>query len=123
MDTIQESLEFVKKLNCDSMQFYPLLAYPGTEAYERVVKAGYLKTTDYSQWISQEGQHNSVIDLPGLSSEELVQICKDSLKSYHFRASYIGMKLKQAILHPSEGRRTAKSAFHYIRSLMVQDNI
>lgn len=122
-ETIQESLEFVKKLNCDSMQFYPLIVYPGTEAYERVTKAGYLKTIDYSQWVSKGGQHTSVINLPGLSAEELVQICNDSLKSYHFRPAYIWMKFKQAILHPSEGRRTAKSAFHYIRSLMVRDNI
>lgn len=121
-EMIQESLEFVKKLNCDSMQFYPLFVYPGTEAYERVTKAGYLKTTDYSQWVSESGQHSSVINLPDLSAEELVQICKAALKSYHFRPAYIGMKLKQAVLHPSEGRRTARSALHYIRSLTAQDN-
>lgn len=122
-EMIRESLEFVKKLNCDSMQFYPLFVYPGTEAYNRVINAGYLKTTDYSQWVSESGQHNSVINLPNLSAEELVQICEAALKSYHFRPAYIGMKLKQAVFHPSEGRRTARSALHYIRSLTARDNI
>ncbi len=122
-EKIRDSIKFVKKLNCDSMQFYPLLVYPGTEAYEKVIQAGYLKTTDYSQWVSEFGQHNSVIDMPDLSAEELIQICKTALKSYHFRPAFIGKKLIQALFHPSEGRRTARSAFHYIRSLMARDNI
>jgi len=119
---IQESLRFVKKLNCDSMQFYPLIVYPGTEAYEQVVQAGYLKTTDYSRWISDSGQHSSVIDMPGLSAEELVDICRSALRTYHFRPAYIGMKLKQAVQNPREGLRTARSAWHYIRSLMKRES-
>ena len=116
-EMIQESLKFVKKLNCDSMQFYPLFVYPGTEAYDKIIKAGYLKTTDYSQWISESGQHNSVINLPDLPAEELVQICKTALKSYHFRPAYLWAKLRQAIMQPSEGVRSIKSAMIFMKSI------
>jgi len=32
-ETLAESYEFAKKISCDSMQFYPLYVYPGTEAW------------------------------------------------------------------------------------------
>ena len=40
--TLKENLELAKKLNCDSMQFYPLIVYPGTEAYNWAKENNYL---------------------------------------------------------------------------------
>ena len=116
-ETIQESTEFAKELNCDSMQFYPLYVYPGTEAYEWAKANGYLTTTDYSQWLTEDGHHNCVIGLPGLPSEELVRLCDEALKDYHLRPAYLWMKFRQMFTHPSEGARTLKSAWTYFRYL------
>lgn len=116
-ETIQESIEFAKELNCDSMQFYPLYVYPGTEAYEWAKANGYLTTTDYSQWLTEDGHHNCVISLPGLPAEELVRLCDEALKDYHLRTAYLWMKLKQAVRQPGEGVRTLKSAMTFIKYL------
>ena len=32
-ETLQETLELAKRLNPDTVQFYPVMVYPGTEAY------------------------------------------------------------------------------------------
>jgi anaerobic magnesium-protoporphyrin IX monomethyl ester cyclase len=32
-ETLQATLEFAKKLNPNTAQFYPIMAYPGTSAY------------------------------------------------------------------------------------------
>jgi len=47
--SIERTIEFAKKLNCDTAQFYPLMVYPGTEAYEWAKKNGYLETEDYTK--------------------------------------------------------------------------
>ncbi|MBU1863833.1 MAG: B12-binding domain-containing radical SAM protein [Candidatus Omnitrophica bacterium] len=109
-ETLAQSYAFAKKINCDSMQFYPLYVYPGTEAYHWARNNNYLKTDDFSKWLTEEGLHNCVLDIPGLSSTDMVQLCDDYLKKYHLRPEYIAMKLMQAIRNPSEGYRSLKSA-------------
>jgi len=116
--TISESIKFAKELNCDSMQYYPLYVYPGTEAYDWAKSNGYLRTTDFSQWVTDKGYHNSVVDLPLLPAEELTGLCDKALKDYHFRAVYMLMKLKQGMKRPSEGVRTARAAFTFMRYLL-----
>ncbi|MDY6862568.1 MAG: radical SAM protein [Thermodesulfobacteriota bacterium] len=109
-ETLKQSYEFAKKINCDSMQFYPLYVYPGTEAYNWARDEGYLRTNDFSQWLTKDGLHNCVLDTPELSSEDMVYLCDSYLKKYHLRPKYVMGKLVQAIRIPSEGYRTMKSA-------------
>jgi anaerobic magnesium-protoporphyrin IX monomethyl ester cyclase len=109
-ETLAASYEFAVTANCDSMQFYPLYVYPGTEAYTWAEQNRYLKTTDFSQWLTPDGLHNCVLDTPELSSKEMVRLCDHYLKKYHLRPSYILMKLWQGILNPTEGYRTLLSA-------------
>jgi len=116
-ETIRESVEFAQKLNCDSMQFYPLYVYPGTEAYEWAKENGYLTTMNYSRWLTEDGYHNCVIDLPDLSAEELVFLSNDALKKYHLRLAYLWMKMKQAFRKPCEGIRTVRSAIIFFKFL------
>ncbi len=40
LETMNETLELAKKLNTDTAQFFPLMLYPGTEAYEWASKEG-----------------------------------------------------------------------------------
>lgn len=109
-ETLHQSYEFAKKINCDSMQFYPLYVYPGTEAYAWAVENNYLTTTDFDQWLTPEGLHNCVLDIPELSSAEMVRLCDLYLQKYHLRPAYLFKKMVQAITHPAEGLRSLKSA-------------
>jgi len=115
--TIKESIDFARELDCDSMQFYPLYVYPGTEAYEQALDSDRLTTRDFSLWVNGEGYHNCVVSLPGLPPQELVGICDRAYKSYHLRPGYLAKKMRQALRHPSEGRRTIKSGLAYLKSL------
>lgn len=115
-ETLAESYNFAKKINCDSMQFYPLYVYPGTEAYEWAEANGYIRAESFSDWLTEDGLHNCVIDIPGFSSEDMVHQCDVYLKKYHLRPKYLFMKSIQAIRNPSEGYRSIKSA----RSLLAK---
>jgi anaerobic magnesium-protoporphyrin IX monomethyl ester cyclase len=116
-ETVRASLRFARSLRCDSMQFYPLYVYPGTTAYSRAKEAGYLETEDFSRWVSAEGYHNCVLNLPGLPAHEILAICDKALRGYHFSPSYLGAKFLQGLRRPAEGVRTARSAWRYVRSL------
>ena len=113
-ETLRESYEFALKANCDSMQFYPLFLYPGTEAFEWAKNNGYLETEDYSKWLTQNGMHRCVMNMPGFSGEKMQHICDEFLVRYHLRPKYLAMKLIQALKNPTEGYRTAKSAMYFI---------
>jgi len=116
-ETMEESFNFAKKLGCDSMQFYPLIVYPGTEAYEWAKAHGYLLTEDFSQWLTPTYAHNCVISFPHLTREEMLNFCERAYKRYHFNFKYLAGKLLQVLVSPSEGRRTIRSALKYLAYL------
>ncbi len=121
-ETMTQTLKFAKKLNLDTAQFFPLIVYPGTEAYKWARNSGYLATKNYSAWLTEEGLHNCVINLPELSSCRLVEFCNKARKEYYLRLSYILYKLKQIIFSPAELARTIKSARIFLKYLFGQDN-
>ena len=114
----EENYRFAIKINCDSMQFYPLYVYPGTEAYEWAKEKGYLKTEDFSKWLKEDGSHNCVTDLDGMTAEEMVALCETNLKRYHLRPRYLLMKLAQAFRDPAEGWRSIKSGWQLVKKIV-----
>jgi len=114
---LEEYYRFSKEINCDSMQFYPVYLYPGTEAYESAYAKGMIRTNDFSQWLTTDGLHNCTFDTPGMTSEQMLALCDYYLTRYHLRPTYILRKLFQALRVPSEGKRTLRSAHIFLDKL------
>ena len=86
------------------------MAYPGTRLYTQLKKQGCLRTENYSEWLTAEGLHNCVVDLPDLPSEKIVEWCNNARRRFYLRPSYLFYKALQSILHPmTEGRRTLRA--------------
>ncbi|MBI2470709.1 MAG: radical SAM protein [Planctomycetes bacterium] len=117
-ETLQETLNLAKKLNPDTVQFYPVMVYPGTEAYAWYKERNLISTSDYKQWITPEGLHNTVISTDTLSSEELVRFCDHARREFYLRPSYILHKAIQMVISPREIRRTFKSARTFFKYLI-----
>jgi anaerobic magnesium-protoporphyrin IX monomethyl ester cyclase len=116
-ETMKETLDFAKKLRPDTAQFFPLMVYPGTEAYDWAKGHGYLTTSDYSQWVTEGGLHNCIVSTPVISNKELVDFCDYARRSFYLRTSYILSKVSQVITHPSETKRIVKAARTFFRYL------
>lgn len=114
--TMEETLRFAVVTNPDTAQFFPLIPYPATEAFAWARENGNLATTDYARWLTAEGQHQCVLNLPGLSAEELVSFCDHARKRYYLRPRYLLHKLAQCLRSPAERQRTLKS-FRQFRSI------
>lgn len=123
LQTLAETLEVAKKLAPDTVQFYPVMVYPGTEAYTWYKERGLIRTTDFSKWLTPEGLHNTVTSTEDLSSEELVVFCDSARRKFYLRPGYIFYKLMQMIRHPREIRRTFKAARTFAKYLIRGSDI
>lgn len=119
-DTLAKTLSFALSLPLDTAQFFPLMAYPGTEAYDWAKENGYIRAESFRQWLTEEGMHNCVIDTPDLSAKELVEFCDHARRRFYLRSKYISYKLLDVVRNPKEVGRTAKAACrlanHFIRT-------
>lgn len=117
-ETLDESLRFALKMMDDTMQFFPLMVYPGTEDYEWAKKEGLLTIKDYSEYVTEDGNHNSVLRMPDMTSDEIRKWCDYARRKYYLRPRYILYKLIQQVRRPSEIRRTFKATKRFVKFLV-----
>ena len=107
-ETMNRTLELALKLNTDTAQFFPLIPYPGTEAYQWARENGYIES-DYTKYCREDGTHNTVLNLPGLSAEDMVDFCNMARKRYYLRLRYILHRLRVGITDPDDFKRSLKA--------------
>jgi len=108
-ETMNETLEFAKKLKLDTAQFFPLMVYPGTEAYNWAKKNNFIKAKNYRDWLKEDGMHNCVLSTDKVTSQELVDFCDYARKKFYLRPSYILMKLGECMTNKDDAVRTMKA--------------
>lgn len=107
--TMMETLEFSKKLHMDTVQYFPLIVYPGTEAYEWAKENNYITAKSYDEWLTPDGMHNCVLSTPEVSNQELVDFCNYARKKFYLRPSYMFMKGCECLTSKDDFVRTFKS--------------
>jgi radical SAM superfamily enzyme YgiQ (UPF0313 family) len=117
-ETLKKTLNLALTINPDTAQFYPIMVYPGTRAYQWADSNGFIKAKTWRDWLTEEGLHNSVVSTSDLSAEELVQFCDNARRNFYLRPRYIFAKLLQIIKHPREAKRITRSAKTFIKYLV-----
>jgi len=121
-ETMEKSLEFAKEINADTCQFFPLMVYPGTEAYDWAEKNNYIKARDFRDWLTQDGLHNCVVNTPQLSAQDLIDFCDYARKKYYLNPRYIFAKLWKIVANPGEFKKTAKASYVFLKYLFRKSN-
>jgi len=106
--SMEKTLDFAKKLKPDTAQFFPIMVYPGTSAYQEAKDRNYIQIEDWGGWLTKDGLHNSVVNLPNITHQELVSFCDRARRSFYLSPSYIIYKLKQSLKDPREFQRNVK---------------
>ena len=119
--TMQETLEFALEINPDTAQFYPMMVYPGTEAYRQADESGNLTATAWKDWLTEDGLHNCVVSTDELTSEQLVDFCDYARKKFYLRPLYILRKIRACMLDADERRRTFR-AFSTFRKYIFRSS-
>jgi radical SAM superfamily enzyme YgiQ (UPF0313 family) len=116
--TMQETLELALRLNTDTVQFFPLIPYPGTEAYIWAKQKGYIET-DYEKYCKPDGTHNTVLNLPDLSAEDMLNFCDRARKKYYLRPRYFFHRLRIGLTNINDLKRSLK-AFKYLKDYLFR---
>lgn len=107
-ETMAQTLKLALELNTDTAQFFPLIPYPGTEAYDWAKQNGYI-TANYEDYCLPDGTHNTVLETPDLSAQEMVDFCNMARKRYYLRVNYIWHRLKLGLSDFDDLKRSLKA--------------
>lgn len=118
--SMEDTLRFALKLNPDTAQFFPMIPYPGTKAYEWALEKNYLRFSSFADWLTKEGLHNTILNPGTLTSEDLVRFCNYARRKYYIRISYILRKMIQSLSNLSELKRNVR-AFRSIIFFLVKN--
>lgn len=117
-ETMEDTLRLALRLNTDTAQFYPLLPFPGTEAYALAKQQGAL-TGGFAEYCKEDGTINCVLNLPGLTGQQLIDFCDRARKKYYLRVRYLLYRLRKGLADPADLRRSLK-AFGSIRRFILK---
>jgi radical SAM superfamily enzyme YgiQ (UPF0313 family) len=120
-ETIRKTVEWAKKLAPDTAQFFPLMVYPGTEAFKWAYENKFVTTTNWDDWLTAEGTHNTLLNTDKLSAKELVEACDLARKEFYMRPEYIISRLKLMATQPREAPRLIMGAKTFAKYLLDID--
>ena len=121
--TMNKTFKLALQLDPDSVQFYPVMPNPGTGAYQWTEDNQHLATQHFEEWLTDDGGHRCVLNLPGFSPNRIEKFCERAFVRFHFRPKYMLRKLRQAIVQPREGIRSVGDALKeplYWKSSLVR---
>ena len=116
-DTIQETLNFCKRINPDYVEFYPATPYPGTEFYDIAIKQKMIVNENWDNYLC--GGSEFVIEIPGVKKDELDKILRQNYHDYYFRFKYSLIFLRR-IVHPKEFFRLLLFGFGYFKRFVIK---
>ena len=101
-ETIEMTYRAALKLRPATMQVSIALPLPGTEFYDWLKTSGYLKTEDFSQYLTPEGAQNVMMDYPGLSSDDMKRAMHRIVVRYYLQPSYLAGAMGRILRDPRE---------------------
>ena len=116
-ETMERTLAAAMRFKTDTAQFFPLIPYPGTEAYDWAMSNGYI-TGKYEDYLQEDGTLNCVLNTPELSAQELVDFCAYARKKYYMRPWYIAHRLVKGLKDPEDMKRSIKAFWRLKDSLL-----
>jgi radical SAM superfamily enzyme YgiQ (UPF0313 family) len=93
-ETMRETLDMAKELNCEFANFYCAMAYPGSQLYTDALNQG---ANLSSNWLSYS-QHSYIIEplsTQYLTAKEIVQFRDDAFHEYNENPQYLNMLEKR----------------------------
>lgn len=90
LETMQETLDLAKELNCEFSNFYCSMAYPGSKLYLEAIKNGETLPDTYVGY-SQHSYEMRPLDTKHLPASEVVKFRDFAFNNYHEDPIYLNM--------------------------------
>jgi len=83
-ETMQETIDFAKKLDPDIATFSITIPFPGTEIYERAIKTGELRKVSFENYIPYETKRLPFLP-KGLTAKKIIEYQGKAYREFYFR--------------------------------------
>ncbi|MGD0013624.1 MAG: hopanoid biosynthesis associated radical SAM protein HpnJ [Bryobacteraceae bacterium] len=109
--SLRRTIDFAKRLDCETVQVSIAHPYPGTEFYDYAVRN---KLLTIDSMTDETGHQLPNVIYPGLDRAELVDWVERFYGEYYFRLRVIWRVVRKALWNGSERRRLYKEAREYL---------
>ena len=110
-ESLRRTVDFAKRLDCETIQVSIAHPYPGTEFYRYCEDNGLITIDGMTD---ESGHQLPNIRYPGLDRAELVDWVERFYGEYFFRPRVIWRIVRRAMFNSSDRRRLAKEAREYL---------
>ena len=112
-ETIEQTINFAKELDVETIQVSLAHAYPGTELYDFAKQNGFIVN---EQGMVDEGGHQlAQIEYPGLPREEALDAVHRFYDEYYFRPKAVFRIVRKAFFNNAERKRLYKEAKSFMK--------
>src|SRR6202034_195274 len=99
-ESIQNTINFAKSLDVETIQVSIAHAYPGTEFYDYAAKNGFITNEGAKESMSDSGGHQMAhIEYPGLPKEYVLEMVHRFYDEYYFRPKAAARVVWKAIVN------------------------
>jgi radical SAM superfamily enzyme YgiQ (UPF0313 family) len=95
-ETILETIEFVKRLDVNYVQFYCAVPFPGSELFNEAKKNDWICSDDWRKF----EQNFSVLNTPHLTAKEIMRLRNFAYRSFYLRPKTIWRIIRQIRTFP-----------------------
>lgn len=86
-ETAQKTIKMSQELKIDTAQFTGVVAYPGTTYYDWAKNSGALIPENWRDWVDDDFEQQTVVNLPELSKDQINQLVDQGLREFYLRPS------------------------------------
>jgi hopanoid biosynthesis associated radical SAM protein HpnJ len=112
-DTIENTIQFAKELDVETIQVSVAHAYPGTELYDYAMKNGFIVAD--TKMVDDGGHQMAQIQYPGLPADDIMEAVHRFYDEYYFRPKAVFRILKKAVFNNVERKRLYKEAKSFMK--------
>lgn len=120
-ESMRQTLEAAKSMPLDTAQFFPMMVYPGTRAYEEAAAKGELDSENYEEWLRGSGYYASQIHRGELTGEVIAEFTDLAYREFYLRPSYILQKMRQFLSSPTERSRILFGFRFFMKKIFTRE--
>ncbi|HWT97096.1 MAG TPA: hopanoid biosynthesis associated radical SAM protein HpnJ [Terriglobales bacterium] len=116
-ETIQETINFARRINPHTIQVSLAAPYPGTFLYNQAVENGWLDAA-HAELVDEHGIQVAPLHYPHLSHEEIFKSVEVFYKKFYFRTGKIASIVNEMLRSPEMMKRRLREGvefFHFLR--------
>src|SRR5579859_4215888 len=112
-ETIQQSIDFAKELDVETIQVSLAHAYPGTELYDWAMANNFVARGN--KMLDDAGHQLAQLQYPNISAEEMLDAVHRFYDEYYFRPKAIYRILRKSLFNSVERKRLYKEAKAFLK--------